>query len=217
MCLWVEDAFWKYQLPQIGHDVIALRHTLLAFSIYHERIETIRDAGESSSSMYEMPYTNFYDFDHYNKALREVAKSIAEGHENEVTLMTCIMFIDLDLSWGNFATSVKHLHNGLKILNGWKQKLGGNFSAVEGSLEYTLIDLYDKHSFGSSSFEDPDPLIALESNPPAFTMFLGTAEAWESMDTLERYLMHLTRLWVIGVRGSEFDWKLNDYKIYIDR
>jgi hypothetical protein len=207
MSHWVRGPFWKYQLPQLGQSEIAIRKAMIGLSKYHEGCERFRISMQSGRGIDETDtdvLTN--GVEEYNAAISQLAKLLAKGKSADlVALITCGLFIILDVGWGDFPKAVIHIHNGVKILGRWKTNLlMSNRSIVAGSLEQSVIDLFASISH-QTSLDDPDPLTALRTEWPPSEEFktLEMAEIW--YEHINRKSIQLIRIVVLEGRTSELD------------
>jgi hypothetical protein len=61
----------------------------------------------------------------YNKAIRSLKSRRSDDAKTlEVTLLTCVLFVCLELLRGNPELALDHLQSGLNILNNWKKENG---------------------------------------------------------------------------------------------
>jgi hypothetical protein len=207
MSHWVRGPFWKYQLPQLGQSEIAIRKAMIGLSKYHEGCERFRISMQSGRGIDETDtdvLTN--GVEEYNTAISQLAKLLAKGKSADlVALITCGLFIILDIGWGDYPKAIIHIHNGVKILDRWKTNLlMSNQSIVAGSLEQSVIDLFTSLT-PQTSLDDPDPLTALRTEWPPSEEFktLEMAEIW--CEHINRKSTQLIRIVVLEGRSSELD------------
>jgi hypothetical protein len=207
MSHWVRGPFWKYQLPQLGQSEIAIRKAMIGLSKYHEGCERFRVSMQSGRGIDETDTDVLSNgVEEYNTAVSQLAKLLAKGKSSDlVALVTCGLFIILDVGWGDFPKAIIHIHNGVKILDRWKKNLlTSNRAIAAGSLEQSVIDLFTSISH-QTSLDDPDPLTALRMEWPPFEEFetLEMAELW--YEHINRKSIQLIRVIVLEGRTSELD------------
>jgi hypothetical protein len=183
---------------------------MIGMSKYHEGCERFRITMSTGRGIDETA-TNVLTngVEEYNTAVSQLAKILAQGKNNDlVALITCALFVILDIGWGNFPTAIMHIHNGVKILDRWKTNfLMANQAIIAGSLEQSVIDLFDSITH-KTSLDDPDPATALETEWPPFEDFTSLEMADISYEVLNRKSIQLIRIVVLEGWTSQLGRKL---------
>jgi hypothetical protein len=79
-----------------------------------------------------------YTLVQYNKAIRALKScSVADPKTREITLLTCVLFVCLELLGGNPERALEHLENGLNIL-GHSRRNKDNASSSNSPIRYAL-------------------------------------------------------------------------------
>ncbi|KAI9743070.1 MAG: hypothetical protein M1818_003365 [Claussenomyces sp. TS43310] len=110
-----DSDFWSSILPQVAHDEPIVRHAVLALSALHEGFEVGGDyrPGNLQNTSHQQ-----LALQQYNHAVTQMVHRMSTTNTrlSEVTLITCLLFIFLELMQNNHSTAVFHLNNGLRIL-----------------------------------------------------------------------------------------------------
>ena len=127
---------------------------------------------------------------HYNLAIHYLSEGMCAGAENAriTTLITCLVFIHIELLRGRYKESLTHLQSGLQILDGGKTETLRDIDPLEDEIRkaFQRLDLQSAH------FGEPTPrphLVLYEPNattpgcpiPPPFT---NLSEAKDQCDIL---------------------------------
>lgn len=159
---WLVEAFWRYQLPQMGLADPAARHMMVALAAAHESADIICEGKQNDPRLEESSRLARVKFGkrNYTLAVSHMVKNIGDTSEgNEVrALVVCGVAQVLCFLLGDFEAGMMHLHSGIEICAQWKKK---GIEFPNGSLEKNLIDTFDWMSVGSKSIRDP------ESRPPS--------------------------------------------------
>ncbi|KFY17167.1 hypothetical protein V492_00845 [Pseudogymnoascus sp. VKM F-4246] len=150
---WLFDSdLWEFTILQLSQSEKAVRHAAVALSSLQEAEET-----------YGMPISKDRTGDvnhrsaarHYNLAIHYLSEGISAGAENArlMTLITCLVFIHIELLRGRYEESLTHLQSGLQILEGGKVDSPGDNDPLEDEIRraFQKLDLQAAH------FGDPTP------------------------------------------------------------
>ncbi|KAL2065950.1 hypothetical protein VTL71DRAFT_3620 [Oculimacula yallundae] len=202
---WHLAPFWTYQLPQIAHSQLSIRHAMIAMSSIHENLEQARDGGCNDPVLDHSRASCRINFaeTHYLSAVSTLAKDLANGEASEeVALSSCAMFVVYNvIAGGNFIGGMWHLQHGLEILGRWKKQRGK--ALIEGSLEANLVDLMKKLSFDSEAMEDSAPLNA-KPEADIYT-FTDIAAAEKTVLALAKEGLRLIRMNVLVSREADLN------------
>ena len=190
-----DSNFWNHLILQVSHSEPAVQHGLIALSSIHETLQAgaLRGVG-----LDRVAPSQRFTLQQYNKALSHLGKNLSQkGKQSiEVTLISCILFICLELLRGNYESAVAHLQSGLNIMNDWREKNSqSTFSDASMSIPITrpieddLVQLFarlDLHAsflgttmprpYLSSRFETPNTF------PSTLRSFSAISEARQCLD-----------------------------------
>lgn len=190
-----DSNFWNRLILQVSHSEPAIQHSLIALSSMHESLQANTLGGSGNG---QMEPSHGFTLQQYNKALGHLAKHLSQkGKESlKVTLISCILFICLELLRGSYESAIAHLQSGLNIINDWREKNSqSTLSSSSTSLpnvhpiEDDLVQLFarlDLHAtflgttmpqpYLSSRFETPN------MSPSTPRSFSSISEARECLD-----------------------------------
>lgn len=188
-----DSDLWEFSILQLSQSEKALRHATIALSSLQEAEET-----------YGMPISRDRAGDvrhrfaarHYNLAIHYLSDGIAAGAENSrlTTLITCLVFIHIELLRGRYVESLTHLQSGLKILEGGKAETCGDNGALEDEIRkaFQRLDLQSAH-FGQPTSRPR--LVLRETNAalpgsPSSPLFTNLSEAKDKCDILMSKSLH---------------------------
>ncbi|KAJ4291748.1 hypothetical protein N0V90_009643 [Kalmusia sp. IMI 367209] len=115
-----DQDFWSRACLQISQSEASVRHGLIALG-YLNRSETgtLKSArsGLRATSGQEIFLT------HYNKAIRSLAERMTEpSYSAEIGLVSCLIFVGIEILRGNYDTAMLHYNNGLRIIKAIREK-----------------------------------------------------------------------------------------------
>jgi len=161
-CHFDED-FWDYFLLQMSQAESAVWHSVLALGNLHEQ-GSLDD--EDQRALQHRSGLN-----HYNKAIAHLTKSTdPESQSAEVVLVSCIVFVCVEIVLGNIKKAMSHLQAGMQIIRS-SVTPGSlpNFYQSNGQLIKTNVVPIFEH-FNGQSF------IYGRSLMPAIEKFLNRAD-----------------------------------------
>ncbi|KAJ4362442.1 hypothetical protein N0V83_010535 [Neocucurbitaria cava] len=104
----------------MAHSEPAVRHALIALGYLYQTESGSMKHARSRFAAYNNPKILLA---HYNKSVRCLVDRIAEPScPQEITLVTCILFVCIEFMRGNYLTGFEHLTNGLRIISQRQQK-----------------------------------------------------------------------------------------------
>lgn len=201
-------ALWDTLLYPVSLSEPALLHAVLSLSSLHKR--EIYDSG-SCNGNYGSRDTNALDqqeqftLQHYTKAIRHLDPHFhaQDKASIRVTLMTCFVFVCLELLCGHFATAQSHLQNGLIILRQSGVPFKENegillFEPFPGSIDDSIIQAFCRMDLQLELFRHSyrHPCLALQILRPVscFPVFCSVNEAWRRIEQLFSKVFHVTEL-----------------------
>ncbi|PWY65675.1 hypothetical protein BO94DRAFT_629207 [Aspergillus sclerotioniger CBS 115572] len=108
-----ESELWGRNLPQLSECEPIVRHASAAVSAAHERALALQ---QHSSGAVRRNNDRFIVY-HYNEAIRHLMAYLAfPGEKTDLTLITCFLFVCLEMLSGNSRQALDHMEAGLKII-----------------------------------------------------------------------------------------------------
>ncbi|KAH7381910.1 hypothetical protein BKA64DRAFT_727346 [Cadophora sp. MPI-SDFR-AT-0126] len=108
-----EPAFWETLVLRFSHSFPTVKQSLVALSSMYEEYEN----NHSSSATFDFRFSATA-INQYNSAVRELVSYIASNkRDSTVTLISCLIFVWIELLQGNFPAAYRHLRSGMKILD----------------------------------------------------------------------------------------------------
>lgn len=185
---WLFDSdLWEFTILQLSQSEKALRHAAVALSSLQEAEETY---GMPISKDRAGDVRHRFAARHYNLAIHYLSEGMCAGAENArvTTLITCLVFIHIELLRGRYAESLTHLRSGLQILEDGKVQT----SVYNDPLEDEIRKAFQKLDLQSAHFGEPTPrprlvlseAIATTPVSPSPPLFTNLTEAKDQCDIL---------------------------------
>jgi hypothetical protein len=124
-----DSTFWNRILPQVAESEPVIMHAMVAVASIHEQVE---------AEEYTPSQDDRFALEQYNKAIQQLTKRLAESKSEELTLMTCLLFICLEFLRGDVRSGITHMQSGLKIIKNWHNDAGRTIPSAAA--------LHDPHS-----------------------------------------------------------------------
>ncbi|KAL2012232.1 hypothetical protein VTN00DRAFT_4950 [Thermoascus crustaceus] len=151
--------FWNYLLPQLSYSQPAIRHAIAAVGAIHERFLHAPSLPAPSAGSQNEPFA----LQQYNKAIKHLMDSFPSSEQSlDLTLITCCLFVCLEMLRGNNEQALNHLEAGLRILcrrqkkrlewSHYHNRLAEGFGAV---FEQELSYLFARFNIQLSLFGRP--------------------------------------------------------------
>ncbi|AEO57817.1 hypothetical protein MYCTH_2139072 [Thermothelomyces thermophilus ATCC 42464] len=164
----LDGPFWRVLVPQICQSEPAVRHAVFAVSRLHE--------GMVQATM--TPYRNTEDrnsfaLNQYNRAIACLLDQMRTINARPlVPLLTCVLFVCIELMQSKDRESLLHLEQGRQILSQLGRK-GPSDSPEIDLIKQHLVPMYTRLSltslmFGGEPVEVPAPLKTLTEVPMMF-------------------------------------------------
>lgn len=185
---WLFDSdLWEFTILQRSQSEKALRHAAVALSSLQEAEET-----------YGMPISKDRTGDvkhrfaarHYNLAIHYLSEGMCAGAENArlTTLITCLVFIHIELLRGRYEESLTHLRSGLQILESERSETSRDNDALEDEVRkaFQKLDLQSAH-FGQATPRPRLPPSETKATTPEYDSlpsFTNLSEAKGQCDLL---------------------------------
>ncbi|RAK97307.1 uncharacterized protein BO80DRAFT_496376 [Aspergillus ibericus CBS 121593] len=109
-----DSALWRRQIPQLSECEPVVRHAPAAVSAAHERALAL----QRDPSTRRISNERFIVYQ-YNEAIQHLRSYLASsGGKPDLMLITCFLFVCLEMLNGNMRQALDHLEAGLKIIQG---------------------------------------------------------------------------------------------------
>ncbi|KAK4106402.1 hypothetical protein N658DRAFT_17991 [Parathielavia hyrcaniae] len=164
----LDGAFWRVLVLQICQSEPAVRHAVLAVGILHEGMV---QAG--TAPYVQAEDRNSFALHQYNRAIACLLDQMRTANARPlVPLLTCVLFVCIELMQSKDRESLLHLEQGRQILN----QLGRKSSAKNHEFDLIkqhLVPIYTRLSLtslmlGGTPVEIPTPLKTLTEVPMVF-------------------------------------------------
>ncbi|KAE8146163.1 hypothetical protein BDV25DRAFT_163015 [Aspergillus avenaceus] len=154
---------WNYQLPQLSHSEPTVRHAIAAISAAHER-NFLRPSAENSRSIEQ------FMLQQYNKSIRHLMGHLSDPKPQSADLMliTCCLFVCLEVVRGNNKQALDHLTAGATFLN--RREYVAKKTAQYTDIQKELSHLFFRLNLQLSLFGRP--LVPVGNGLRALSSFL---------------------------------------------
>jgi hypothetical protein len=189
------SAFWTSLLPRASYSEPAVLHAVLALTSAH-KYEQLADPGILSVE-------NQFTLKAYSKTIRHLKPSfnLKSSASLRVTLITCILFVCLEIVQRRYTTAMSHLSNGIKLIEQSKRFQDANDAQTflhddesDDLIAQTLLKLSSQVIM--LGYHRSQPSLLYDSQildiPPC--IFLSTAEARQYLDKLIARVFELNDL-----------------------
>jgi hypothetical protein len=147
--------FWNCILLQIGHSEPTVWHSIIAVGSLHE--ESIRDHYGSNEQSYG---TRQIALDHYNKVIKRLTNSAENQESVDVILVSCLLFVCLELLLENVKGAMVHVHSGFSILESLKSEQGkpvagnsSNLTSRSSLIEDYIVPIFHRLKIQVATFD----------------------------------------------------------------
>ncbi|KAF2724908.1 hypothetical protein K431DRAFT_336390 [Polychaeton citri CBS 116435] len=184
--------FWDTLVLQASSDEPAVLHAILALSSVH-RIETVKSRGQHKSSALSTEQ-DLFPVQHYVKAIQYLRSHLAveDRMSCRVTLITCVVFVVLELLRGQFKMSQNHLQKGINILKQMKKAP----DTFQDSCDNWILEIMSRLHLQVQLFKhihhhpNVDWYIDTDVCTPTL-VFHSTKEAWFVLEAILRKVFRL--------------------------
>ncbi|KAF1976401.1 hypothetical protein BU23DRAFT_47639 [Bimuria novae-zelandiae CBS 107.79] len=189
--------FWTQSCLQMAQSEASVRHALIAIG-YLNRSQTGTLKSARSSLAATCGQETFLT--HYNKAIKSVAERILEpSYAPEVGLVSCLIFVGIEILRGNYDTAMLHYNNGLRILKTLRENQRRSRSKRLGSelIEKSLVPLFHRLLTTGIMYGVPTELalsIVQRSPDTPQVSFISVLEAQFAMHELRNHGLLFLRL-----------------------
>lgn len=182
------SAFWSSLVFQATSSEPAALHAALALGSAHRQnihLEFQGPASRNSALQDEERFTLL----HYGKAIRHLQRHFTSGTlaSTRVTLITCLLFICMEILRGQYQSAIAQLHSGLKLLKESKSRLAveNPASSIKDARDfddYWITETFCRLHVSSALFgqipSDLYPADITTSNSPRLFSSVNQARHW---------------------------------------
>lgn len=190
--------FWSKSCLQMAQSEASIRHALIAIGyLNRSQTGTLKSArsGLAATSGQETFLT------HYNKAIKDVAERIlTPSYTPEVGLVSCFIFVAIEVLRGNYDNAMLHYNNGLRILKTLRENQRKTSAKTLGSdlIEKSLVPLFHRLLMTGMLYGVPTELamsLVQKPSPTPKVVFRSILEAQFAMHELRNqgllFLRHM--------------------------
>lgn len=184
-----DSDFWDMVVLQVSGTQLPVRSAVIAFSSLHESYE------KSNSYNHALPLpdddSQVRSLKQYNIAVRQTAHllNFEDPTSCRIALISCLLFVCLELIQDNYTSSINHLTGGLRLLSFCedtrrrKAPLLPSLSILNDSLKQFFGRIIVQSMFLGDTHYDVE-LVPNLSNPETPTIFSTVIEARDMLDGL---------------------------------
>lgn len=194
-------SFWDTLLFQASWNEPAVLHAVLTLSSIHKR-EIIDGNGQRRSDHVPDEQEQFM-LRHYNKAISHLQPhfSTSDKAAVRVALITCVVFIGLELLRGHFETAQTYLRSGLDVLresqspsnvNDGILLLKPSHDSIDDLIVEAFSRLHVQVELFKQSYQHPRLILQSSESKPRLFIFHSINEAWRQLELLLNEIFHLT-------------------------
>lgn len=177
--------FWGHLLPQLSHYEPVIRHAVAAVGAAHQQYRGLVPPG----------YTDVFILQQYNKSIRLLVENLSAATSTnlDLTLITCALFVCLELLRGDYNRALDHIEAGLKILARPSPALTSHSS--DSQIVYDeLLEMFSRLDIELSSFARTHKVLPSFTDPRTIMIpsrFMDIGEARRSLTALMNYSLTL--------------------------
>ena len=176
-------------------------HAVLSLSSVHKRDTYVGVYGTQQDSVLDQQER--FTLQHYSKAIRLLQPHLSSTDKSSTRtiLITCFVFICLELLCGRFATAQSHLQNGLRIIRELKTSPNTDDSllyleTIPDSVDDSIVKAFCRLEFQLEMFRHTyqHPCLILQTPGPELSTCLlqSVKSAWDRLERLFNKIFHLT-------------------------
>jgi Fungal specific transcription factor domain len=169
--------FWNTVLVQASVNEPAVLHAVLTLSSIHETGVIVYDDQYRRKSSYSLNEKEQFALQHYTKAIGHL-RSHLSANDVHSALITCAIFVCLEVLQGRFRTAFLHLESGLKVLGETQQQsfvVDDSVLQVFSRLSIQLALLNQTHGHQHLSFSQSEYRYSCK-------IFYSFNEAWQGIE-----------------------------------
>ena len=196
--------FWDTLILQASLSEPAVLHAVLTLSSFHRK--EILHGNRQSRNEDPPDQQEQFMLQHYIKAIIHLQPhfSTKNSESVRVALITCVVFISLELLRGHFKTAQTYLQNGLKVLRKMQSPfnvdndgillLKPTHNSIDDWIFEALSRLHVQVELFKQTYQHPCLALQASEPEPPIPLFHSFNEAWQQMERLLNKVFHLTEL-----------------------
>jgi hypothetical protein len=196
-------SFWDTPLLQMSVKEPAVLHALITLTSVHKR--DILDSNRQNRSDNTMDEQERFMLQHYTRAISHLKPHFLSKDSSSVhiALITCVVFICLELLRGHFRTAQIHLQNGLKVLREMRGSTSANDDGLillkpsRDPIDDRIAEAFCRLQFQVLLFNQTHqhPLLIVQDScePGPILIYRSLNEAWKQMERLFNKIFHLIK------------------------
>lgn len=138
-----DSDLWQYLLPQLSHSEAGIRHAVIALGALHQHLHIVLSKGKCDPGRKIAPQNEHFIIQQYNLAIRHLVAQLSSSTHQvpHLTLISCCLFVSLEILSGQLSKALDHIEAGLKILQRWENQTDGKLQSegITRELAYILI------------------------------------------------------------------------------
>jgi hypothetical protein len=186
------STFWNTLLFQASLNEPAVWHAVLTLSSVHKRGAL---NGNNQGRREDTPdKPEQFTLQHYLKAISHLQPNLSNHNRASVrvALITCVVFVCLELLRGHFQTAQNHLQNGLKVLRETQMlSIVLDDSDDDGWIVEAFSRLHVQVVLFNQSHHHPCFVLQDSGAESPVPLFHNLNEAWQQMERLLNKIIHL--------------------------
>jgi hypothetical protein len=152
-----QSDLWECLVLQIGHQEPSILHAVISIGSTHRRLF---EASQLAGNEQDQVQCRQFSLRQYVKSigfLRSRIENLEDPKSNEVALVTCILFICLELMQGQRLAALSHLGTGLRMLSSSSQQIQTEGKVIRPKydsqvLRYQLTGVFTRLDLESTMF-----------------------------------------------------------------
>ncbi|KAJ5832916.1 hypothetical protein N7474_001227 [Penicillium riverlandense] len=177
--------FWDYLLPQLSHYEPVVRHAVAAVGAAHQQFRGLVPPG----------YTERFVLQQYNKSIRLLLEDLSAPRSTnlDLTLITCGLFVCLELLRGDYNRALDHIEAGLNIL-ARPEPVTTSHSGDSQIVYNELLEMFSRLNIELGSFSRAYKVLPSFSDPNTIkipTKFIDIRDARRSLTAVMNYCLTL--------------------------
>jgi hypothetical protein len=185
-----DSDFWNAVVLQVSSSELPVRSAVIAFSSLHQCYESHGRGTAHTSAPNQANEIRRYGLTHYNVAVRRTVQllDIRDPTSCNIALISCLLFVCLELIQDNYAASITHLTGGLRLLSCFEnaqreRPLLPSISALNDQLKQFFCRIIVQSLFLGDTHYAVGVIPKLIEVEPS-TAFSSVAEARDLLDSI---------------------------------
>ncbi|RHZ57991.1 uncharacterized protein CDV56_103603 [Aspergillus thermomutatus] len=175
-----DSDLWRYFLPQLSHSEAAVRHAAVALGALHQHVHVVLSKERCDPREKISAQNQQFVIQQYNSAIRHLVAQMSSANQvPHLTLITCCLFVCVEILSGQLKKALDHIEAGLKILQRWENETDGRLQSegITEELTYMVVRWNIQLSMHGRK------MIPLNLRQPDEAQSLGKQECWSDIST----------------------------------